>query len=223
MRSNIGKVSRPAVWLGCVIAGLCLGDPGAAAEGGVESSASGEVLFEDRFEGGLAEGWTWLRENPDAWRFRDGALEIRLEPGNAQTVKNALVRPAPDRREGRYAFEVTVTMVRLTQQYEQAGITWYTDGKPVFKIVKELVDGELCIIPGRSPMDAETVQLRLIVDGERWIAQFRPDARGEFLKAAEGELPPPGDDQVSIQGYHGPPDAEHWVRFEDFRILRLDR
>ena len=26
------------------------------------------------------------------------------------------------------------------QQYEQAGITWYNDGKPVFKEVKELVD-----------------------------------------------------------------------------------
>ncbi|MDI6451042.1 hypothetical protein [Anaerobaca lacustris] len=180
-------------------------------------------MFEDRFEGKLAHGWTWLRENPGAWRVRDGALEIRIEPGNAQTVINALVRQAPDRREGKYAVEVTVTMVHLTQQYEQAGITWYTDGKPVFKLVKELVDGELRIIPGHKPMDAETVQLRLVVDGEQWTAQYRPGATGEFLTAAEGTLPPPGDDQVSIQGYHGPPDAERWVRFENFRILRLDR
>lgn len=24
------------------------------------------------------------------------------------------------------------------------------------------------------------------------------------------------------EGYHGPPDARHWIRFQDFRILRLD-
>jgi hypothetical protein len=181
------------------------------------------ILFEDRFDGKPTDGWTWLRENPDAWRLRDGALEIRLEPGNANTVKNALVRTAPDRGQGKYAIEVTVTMVHLTQQYEQAGITWYTDGKPVFKLVKELVDGQLIIIPGRPPMDAHTVQLRLKVDGRQWTAQYRPNAEGEFLTAAEGQLPPAGKDQVSIQGYHGPPDTERWVRFQNFRILRLDR
>lgn len=218
------KNVRLEIWvlvlLGCSGAGLgCRAQPTPVAE----SAPPGNVLFADRFEGQLAEGWTWLRENPGAWRLREGGLEIRIEPGHAQTVKNALVRPAPDRRAGRYAFEVTVTMAHLTQQYEQAGITWYADGKPVFKLVKELVDGELRIIPGHIPMDAETVQLRLIVDGEQWIAQYRPDAEGEFLTAAEGTLPPPGDDQVSVQGYHGPPDAERWVRFENFRILRLDR
>jgi len=88
--------------------------------------------------------------------------------------------------------------------------------------VKERIDGALFIIPGRKPMDAKTVQLRLVVDGERWTAQYRPNATGEFLTAAEGKLPPPRDDQVSIQGYHGPPDAQHWIRFDDFRILQLD-
>ena len=218
------KSIRTAMWvltsLGFAVTGLgCRTQPVPMAESPVDR----QVVFEDRFKGEPAQGWTWLRENPGAWRVRDGALEIRIEPGNAQTVKNALVRQAPDRREGKYAFELTVTMAHLTQQYEQAGITWYTDGKPVFKLVKELVDGELRIIPGHKPMDAETVQLRLVVDGEQWTAQYRPGATGEFLTAAEGTLPGPGDDQVSIQGYHGPPEVEHWVRFENFRILRLDR
>jgi hypothetical protein len=188
-----------------------------------ESAPAGKVLFEDRFEGALAEGWIWLRENPSGWRLRDGALEIAIEPGLAHNVKNALVRPAPDRREGKYAFEVTVTNTsHPTQQYEQAGMTWYTNGKPVLKIVKERIDGALFIIPGRKPMDAKTVQLRLVVDGQRWTAQYRPNVEGEFLTADQGTLPPPGNDQVSIQGYHGPADAQHWIRFQDFRILRLD-
>jgi regulation of enolase protein 1 (concanavalin A-like superfamily) len=181
------------------------------------------VAFEDHFDGKPDSSWHWLREDPSDWRVRQNALEIRIRPGDASTVRNALVRPAPDRRRGRFAVEVTVTNLKPPkQQYEQAGITWYTDGKPVFKLVKELVDGQLMIIPGRKPMTNETVQLRLIVSSNAWTAQFRPDGEGEFQIAATGELPPPGADEVSLQCYHGSPDAEHWIRFDDFRVLKLE-
>ena len=180
------------------------------------------VIFEDRFESRPATGWKWLRENPQAWRTRQGALEIRVEPGVARTVKNALVRPAPDRSRGKFAIDITVTnTTKPAQQYEQAGITWYNNGKPVFKLVKELVDGQLMIIPGRKPMASETVQLRLIVTADSFIAQFRPGATGEFQTAATGKLPAPSDDQVSIQCYNGPANANHWIRFDDFRIIEL--
>jgi hypothetical protein len=66
-------------------------------------AAEPTVIFEDPFDGKLAEGWTWLRENPDAWRIQEDALEIQVEPGVANTVKNALLRPAPDRGKGKYA------------------------------------------------------------------------------------------------------------------------
>jgi regulation of enolase protein 1 (concanavalin A-like superfamily) len=180
------------------------------------------VLFEERFDGNLDEGWSWLRENPQSQRIRDGALEIRVEPGAARTVKNALVRRAPDRGSGKFAIDVTVTnATKPIQQYEQAGITWYNDGKPVFKLVKELVDGKLMIIPGRKPMTSKTVQLRLIVTSDSFIAQYRPNAEGEFQTAATGKLPAPNNDQISIQCYNGPPNAEHWIRFDDFRISKL--
>ncbi|MFV1968617.1 MAG: hypothetical protein ACC628_24615 [Pirellulaceae bacterium] len=180
------------------------------------------VICEDRFEGKLAEGWSWLREHADGWRIKDNGLEIRVEPGVAHNVKNALVRKAPDRNTGKYAIEVTVTSHSVpVQQYEQAGITWYRGGKPVFKLVKELVHGQLMIIPGRKNMTAETVQLRLIVTADSWTAQYRPNAEGDFQTAATGKLAAPADDQVSIQCYNGPPEAEHWIRFDDFRILKL--
>jgi hypothetical protein len=187
-----------------------------------EPAAKEQVLFEDPFEGKLAEGWSWLREDSKTWRIKDKALEIHVEPGVAHNVKNALVRKAPDRRKGTFAIEVTITNhTEPTQQYEQAGITWYHDGKPVFKLVKELVNGKLLIIPGGKPMASQSVQLRLVVTAEDWKAQYRPDGKGDFQTAAEGKLPPPGNDQVSIQCYNGPPDAEHWIRFDDFRILKL--
>jgi hypothetical protein len=180
------------------------------------------VLFEDRFDGRLNEGWSWLRENPSAWRIKEEALEIRVQPGVAHNVKNALVRKAPDRSSGKFAIDVTVTnTTKPIQQYEQAGITWYNNGKPVFKLVKELVDGKLMIIPGRKLMVSKTVQLRLIVTSDSFTAQFRPNAEGEFQTAAKGKLPAPNNDQVSIQCYNGPADAEHWIRFDDFRISKL--
>jgi len=185
-------------------------------------AAEPKVVFEDGFDGKLGEGWSWLRENADTWRIKDDALEICVEPGVAPTVKNALLREAPDRSKGKFAIDVTVTnTVRPTRQYEQAGITWYHDGRPVFKLVKELINGDLFIIPGRKPMAAKSVQLRLIVTADSWTAQFRPDGKGEFQTAATGRLPAPSKDQVSIQCYNGPPDAEHWIRFDDFRILQL--
>jgi hypothetical protein len=187
------------------------------------TTASGQTVFEDRFDGRLGEGWTWLRENPGAWHLHEGALEIRVEPGVADTVRNALLREAPDRGRGTYAIEVVVTnTVRPTRQYEQAGITWYCGGKPVFKLVKELIDGDLYIIPGKVPMASESVRLRLTVTAESFKAEFQPDGKGDFLQAAAGSLPPPEDDRVSIQCYNGPDEGEHWIRFDDFRVVKVD-
>ena len=181
-----------------------------------------QVFFEDNFDDKLGEGWSWLREDPAHWRIQDGGLEIRVEPGVAGTVKNALLRAAPDRSEGTFAIEVTVTNhTRPTQQYEQAGITWYHDGNPIFKEVKELIDGDLYIIPGKPAMPTRSVRLRLLVTANSWEAQYCPEGETEFQTAATGELPPPGEDQVSIQCYNGPPDEEHWIRFENFCIKKI--
>jgi regulation of enolase protein 1 (concanavalin A-like superfamily) len=118
--------------------------------------------------------------------------------------------------------EVTITFTSdPTKQFEQAGITWYLDDKPVFKLVHERIDGDLWIIPGKKPAPQKTVQLRLIVDGEKWTAQYREDLKGEFQTAQQGKLPPAGKDMISLQCYQGPPDATHWIRFDDFRIVEL--
>lgn len=189
---------------------------------GTALSGEPKVLFEDSFDKELGDGWTWLRENEDAWRIKDEALEIRVQPGKANTVKNALLRKAPDRSKTRYAVEVTITFTTdPTEQYEQAGITWYHEKKPVFKLVHERIDGDLWIIPGRKPAPSETVQLRLVVEGRSWTARFREGQKAEFQTAAEGQLPPPGEDMISLQCYNGPADADHWIRFDDFRIVEL--
>ena len=184
--------------------------------------ANEAILFQDDLKNSLADDWAWLRQHSDYWRHTPEGLEIRVEPGKADDVKNALLRPAPDRAQGAFAIEVDIfNHTHPTQQFEQAGITWYNSGKPIFKEVKELIDGDLYIIPGRKPMPAQSVRLRLIVSADTWEAQYRPAGEDGFQTAATGELPPPGDDQVSIQCYNGPEEGEHWIRFANFCIKEL--
>ncbi|MDP6037829.1 MAG: hypothetical protein QGG64_04705 [Candidatus Latescibacteria bacterium] len=149
-------------------------------------------------------------------------MEICVRPGVKDTVQNALLRPSPNRSEGTCAIEVTITNhTHPTQQYEQAGITLYNNGEPIFKEVKELIDGDLYIIPGKKPMPTQSVRLRLIITANSWQAQYRPENETEYQTAAEGELPPLGNDQISIQCYNGPEEGDHWIRFSDFCIKRI--
>ena len=77
------------------------------------TTAREELVFSDAFDDALDPEWTWLREHPGFWRLQDG-LEIRVEPGVADTVQNALLRPAPDRSAGTWAIEVTVSTTTPT-------------------------------------------------------------------------------------------------------------
>jgi hypothetical protein len=182
----------------------------------------GRLVYEDSLKGKIGPGWRWLRENPSTWRNSPQGLEIRVEPGLAPTVKNALVRKAPERSSAKYAIEVTVEFTSPpTNQYEQAGLTWYQGDKPVFKLVHEFIDGKPYVIPGKKPAPQSLVQLRLIVNQDHYVAQFRSKAMGQFETAAEGKLAAAPDEKISIQCYNGPPAAEHWMRFSNFRIIRL--
>jgi hypothetical protein len=181
-----------------------------------------QLLFKDSLKEPLATEWGWLRPNEAARRHSEHGLEIRVEPGKADTVKNALLRPAPDRSTGKHAIEITIELLSPpTQQYEQAGLTWYQGGKPALKLVHEFIDGKTYIIPGKKPTSTRLMQLRLIVDRDQYTAQFRPDAKGEFQTAATGKLPPGQDEKISIQCYNGPANAEHWIHFSDFKIYRM--
>ena len=60
-------------------------------------AAEDKVLLQDPLQSKLDREWSWLREDAPAHRLTKDGLEIRLQPGDANTVKNALVRPAPDR------------------------------------------------------------------------------------------------------------------------------
>ena len=196
-----------------------------------------ELVFEDNFRGKLAEGWTWVREDPTAWRVTDRGLEIRLQPGNmwgpANNAKNVLVRPAPDPTEAEIEVSVTVSN-RPSGQYEQADLVWYYDDSHMVKIGQEQVDGKLCLVMGREeadktrtlaiiPIDALTLQLRFLVSGQKLRGQFRATDADSWREAGTCAVPARGAPKVSLQVYQGPPGVERWARFSDFRIRRTRR
>ncbi|MCK5861604.1 MAG: hypothetical protein KAH38_03900 [Candidatus Hydrogenedentes bacterium] len=184
-------------------------------------SENQEVLFEDNFEKHLGSEWTWLRENKEDWRITDRGLEICARPGDAVSVKNALLLTVPEANGSVVIFEVTITYsTDLTQQFEQAGITWYTNGIPVFKLVHERIDGDYYIIPGRVPAENNSVRLRLEVQDKTYIAKFRNQGEKEYRIVAEGDLAAGKKNQISLQTYHGPGEEDHWMCFSDFKIMK---
>lgn len=196
--------------------------------------ADTSFLFEDQFKGKLGQGWSWIRENPKAWRVTTNGLEVRVEPGNmwgpANDARNALVRDAPDGRMG--AIEVCATFEnRPTEQYEQVDLVWYYDDSHMVKLGQEMVDGQLSIVMGREekdrtrtiaiiPLKTFSVSVRFLVSTNRIRGQFRPEGTNEWQDAGHCDLPVKGPPKISIQTYQGPARAEHWARITEFRVAQ---
>lgn len=200
------------------------------------AAAGGAEIFRDDSHGKLAEGWSWVREHPEAWRVTEEGLEIRVEPGNlwgkANNARNVLVRPLPELEDGALSIALTVTNAP-TNQYEQVNLVWYYDDRHMVKIGLERVDGVNSLVMGREeadktttlaiiPVTSATLDLRLTVRGTQLQGEFREAPAQEWRPAGACELPVNGAPKASIQAYQGPPDAEHWARITRFRIERSE-
>jgi len=201
------------------------------------SCAAEEFLFKDDFAGKFGEGWSWVREEKAAWRVTGRGLELRVLRGNlwgsANDAKNVLVRSAPETATGEVEVSVSITNLP-THQYEQANLAWYYDDSHMVKLGLELVDGQVCIVMGREeadktrtlakiPISATSVRVRLRVADRQIRGQYLPAGADKWLDAGAGELPAPpqGLAKISLHCYQGPPDAEHWARFGEFRVVRV--
>ena len=160
-------------------------------------------LFADDFKGGLAKGWTWVREDPKAWRTTPHGLEIRVLPGNMwgppNNAKNVLTRPLPD--PGKEGLSVSVRVQnKPTEQYEQVDLVWYYDDSNMVKIGLEQVNKKLCLVMGREEKDrtrtirivpdvTTTLDLRLTVTGSTIEGHYRTEGSPTWTKAGECTLP----------------------------------
>ena len=56
---------------------------------GADKAPKGKVLFEEQFTGELGKEWSWVREDPKAWRIEKGVLLLRILPGYLHAVLGA--------------------------------------------------------------------------------------------------------------------------------------
>jgi len=197
-------------------------------------SAADQILFEDHFRGKLADGWSWIRENPKGWRVSEEGLEVRLEPGNMwgppNNAKNVLVRPLPDPLPPSIEISVTVSN-SPTEQYEQVDLVWYYDDSHMVKIGQEFVDGKLSIVMGREqkdrtrtlaiiPLNSLTVSVRYIVTGTNLVGQYALPGEKTWRDAGRCDLPALESvmPKISLQFYQGPKDKERWARVTSFQM-----
>jgi regulation of enolase protein 1 (concanavalin A-like superfamily) len=200
-----------------------------------QAAEPGETIFQDDFNGKLAEGWSWEREDRAAWRTGPAGLEVRVQPGNmwgaANNAKNVLVHPIPVPTDA--PVEISVTFSNApTAQWEQANLVWFYDDSNMVKLGQELVTGRFSIVMGREendrartvaiiPLDDNTVELRLHAAGNRVRGQFRTRHWSEWRDVGECDLPVKGEPKASLHFYNGAPNEEHWVRANRFAVRRL--
>jgi regulation of enolase protein 1 (concanavalin A-like superfamily) len=190
-----------------------------------------QVLFQDGFAGKIGKGWSWVREQADAWKAGENGLTMRTLPGalwgETNTARNLLLRPAPE--EGDFAAEVTVS-IRGALDGEQAGLLWYGDDDDYIKLVNEFKGGQPFLILvreekdkgqeiGRIPAPDGAVTLRLISHAG-WIrAQAR--TRGSDSWQTVDECPDlmVGTKRVGVFTVVSG-QTNRSARFQNFRLLR---
>jgi regulation of enolase protein 1 (concanavalin A-like superfamily) len=190
-----------------------------------------QSLFQDNFAGKLGEGWTWVREQPDAWKVGENGLTMRTLTGTlwgeTNTAPNLLLRSAPD--DGEFATEVTVA-IRGALDGEQAGLIWYGDDDNYVKLVNEFKGQPFLLLAreekgkakemGRIPAPDGQVVLRL-VSHNGWV---RAEARGAGTDAWEtiGECAglPVGESRVGVFTHVLPGLTDRSASFRNFRLLQ---
>jgi len=176
----------------------------------------------------LPNGWTWKRENPEAWRLRNQGLEIKIEPGNmwggSNDAKNVLLIPiSGDMLE--FGTDVHVTLANSpTRRWEQVDLVWYYRDSHMVKIGLELEHGKNSVVMGREeddrtrtikiiPIERDEVTVRLKVTGGQVQGYYRlaPDDKWTDVGVCTEPRPTEssGKPQVSIQCYQGDPQNPH--------------
>jgi len=190
-------------------------------------------LYQDSLRPPLKAGWTWLHESPQGWKMDAEGLHLQTLPGtlwgSENDGRNELVRPAPG---GDVAVEVTLHMDPPEPlRWEQAGLLWFFDDDRFVKLVKEIEHGKWNIVMGRewdarttvlcvTPVADGPVRLRLEVRGTKVTGRYRV-GDGEWLTAAECELPENTQPKIGLHAQRGPKDPAHWVRLHDLAVERI--
>jgi regulation of enolase protein 1 (concanavalin A-like superfamily) len=195
-----------------------------------------KTLFTEAFTDKLADGWTWVREDPKGWRLDKGTLIVRTSTGGLWQKENdggnILLRTPPKLQDGKLAAEVLVD-IEPTNLFENAGLIWYYDDDNYVIMVKEKIgneihmqfvaekDGNLAAGFHKTFNEAKSVWFRMVVDKEKVTGSYRVSPREEWVTVGQCSLPVRGEPKVGLTTAYAPKDAEHFTRFSSFRLLQI--
>ncbi len=178
-------------------------------------------------------GWTWVREDAQAWKAEGDALRLRALPGSLwekeNTCRNVLVKALPD-GAGDVAVAVTVTSLPVVQA-EQAGLLLYGDDDHYVKLIREFTDGarqavmviedgtKLAVVGEKKKLpEGEKTSLRLVRKGGKLTGQYQ-DAAGAWQEVGTCDAPT----WVKVALFaHGapPPETDRWAAFSGLSIAK---
>jgi regulation of enolase protein 1 (concanavalin A-like superfamily) len=200
---------------------------------GADNPPKEKVIFEEQFTGKLGEGWSWIREDPRAWRIDKGALVLRALPGylHAQynDSRNVLLRALPA-SEHSLAIEVYVESEPKVQ-FEHAGVVWYVDDDHYVALFQEVLGGkvELQMVAEKegkprfavAQHGAKGVWVRLLISAGTINGQYRSSETESWRDVGQFEVPAKVPARVGVMAGGATKEAERYVRLRAFRILEL--
>jgi regulation of enolase protein 1 (concanavalin A-like superfamily) len=196
------------------------------------------VLWAENFAGRLEPGWSWVREEPGAWRLEGNALLIRTSAGGLakqdNNNRNLLVRaaPVPVAKDGGVAAEVRVELEPVSP-FEHAGLLYYGDDdnyvmlnrelvakRPIVQLVYE-IEGKPKWSFAEKPWPDKAVWLRLeVLDGKaRGLVRASEAEAWQLL--GECELPAKGERRFALATGYAKGNEDRWSRFEKFRVVEI--
>jgi hypothetical protein len=217
-----------------LFAGILLGLLAAGSANGADA------LFEDNFDKGMSEKWQIVGLEKQDYRFRDGGLEMRVQPRLEQGKMPMIKVTLPFTTDETVIASVKVTILdKFSEEGEFAGMYLTDEGGAEFAAKKQWVNRQLMFAPGRytfagkegeegnpdkydvtySVAAPEAGPLRIIVRGKYGFFQAGPDADGKYLNFFHSALREKTKERgFCLTAIGAPKDKEHWVRFDDFRV-----
>ncbi len=192
-------------------------------------------LFTEPFKDKLADGWSWVREDPKGWRLDKGTLIIRTFPGGLWAKDNnggnLLLRTPPKVTEGKLVIEVQVD-IEPTSQYENAGLIWYCDDDNYIIMVKERIDKDILMQivveqDGKAKagfhkkFEGTSVSVRMEVEGGTMSGRYRVSPNDDWVTVGQCSLLTKGKPKVGLTTAYAPKSGEHFTRFKNFQILQV--
>jgi hypothetical protein len=209
----------------------------------VARSGTGEdVLFEDDFKRGLSDKWQVIGLKETDYRVQNGGFEMRVQSpkdrANPPMLKVILPFTSAD------SVVVSVKVAALddfTGEHESAGVYLLDDTSMEFGAKKELIDGKLVYAPGDyrfigapgeegdpskydtryTPVAKNAGPLRIVVDRGDAFFQVGPGENMKYLNFFHSAIRERSKQRGFCLSAVGAPEGRsHWVRFEDFRVVR---